>query len=87
VAFKGNALQHIVSCLGSPDTECKAAAVTALLHLMVGTPWKLADELLWARVKAAGVLDVLRSGSRHSWDVSRLAGLLNFGTDARIRLE
>jgi hypothetical protein len=52
IATTSGALPGIVACLSS--NECRVAALRALLHITAGEPWRLADGLVLAQVKAAG---------------------------------
>lgn len=96
IATNGDTLQHIVGFLSSRDTECRAAAIHALLHLTHVTAWQLSDGLVVARVKAAGVLMALRPlveasndavSSCDRWDALRLLGQLGVATHPKVACE
>jgi hypothetical protein len=54
IATMSGALPAIVACLSSPECCCRVAALQTLLHITAGDPWRLADGLVLAQVKAAG---------------------------------
>jgi hypothetical protein len=56
IATTSGALPGIVACLGSNECSCRVAALQALLHITASEPWRLADGLVLAQVKAAGRL-------------------------------
>jgi hypothetical protein len=60
IATMSGALPGIVSCLSRPESCCRVAALQALLHITASAtlsePWRLADGLVLAQVKAAGRL-------------------------------